>query len=141
MAAISHSGPTTLLQASGQTSGSTAGTTAQAGSWHRWPPNIHSIGFCCNIVGTSAVSTATATVNIEVCNDGLTAASTPILSFSGITLTTDSVTLAGVAASSMPGPWAYVRANLTSLTTATAASTGSPAVVTVTANGGHTGQM
>lgn len=117
--------PQTLLSATGKTSygleGGT-GTTALEGAWFRLNPEYGRLWFTSKLTGTSVGSTATATISIQGSNDGTNAASTDLITFSAQSLTTDTVVLSGPVPSSLNGAYAYVRANLTSLTTATAGS-------------------
>jgi hypothetical protein len=140
---IHTQGPTTLLSATGKTSTySPSGSTSLEGDWFRIHPQMGRFYFTCKLTGTSVGSTATATVQIEGSNDGVTAASTALLTWSGITLTTDTVVLGSPVPSSLQAQWGYVRANMTSLTTSTAGSTASAAAnVTVITNGGYVGIM
>ena len=119
-------GPTTILT-------NTAATTLQVGDWHQVNPRVGRYSFQVVLVGSSNVSTATATVSIEVSNDGSNALTEKLRTFSAVSLTTNTVTTGGCCTgTSMAGPWGYIRANLSSLTTSTAGSAGFP-VVTVTA--------
>lgn len=137
-------GPTTLLSATGKSSAyAISGSTVSVGEWFKVHPSLGRPYFTCKLTGTSAVSTATASVSIQGSNDGTNAATTDIYTFSGITLTTDTVVLGGTPASTAGGGGhpAYIRANLTSLTTSTAASTANQSAnVVVTASYGYTGQ-
>tara|TARA_R110000868_G_scaffold27637_2_gene104554 strand:+ start:311 stop:745 length:435 start_codon:yes stop_codon:yes gene_type:complete len=139
---IQTAGPTLILSATGKSSAySTAGTTVLVGDWYRIHPKLGRPYITCRLSGSSAVSTATATVNIEGSNDGITAASTPLYTFSGITLTTDIVVLGGSLPTTLGGTPGYVRANLTSLTTTTAGSTANLSNnVAVHWNSGYLGQ-
>ena len=139
---IQTAGPTVILSATGKSSVyATAGSTVLAGDWYRIHPKLNRFYITCKLTGTSAVSTATATVNIEGSNDGVTAASTPLYSFSGITLTTDIVVLGGSLPTTLGGTPGYIRANMTALTTSTAGSTtAASANVTVHINAGYVGQ-
>ena len=107
---------------------STAGTTSSAGSWYQVHPSINRLAFHVKQTTSSVGATAGSTTYIEVSNDGVTALATKGLTI-GITATTDTVSDGGTFASSMQAQWAYIRANLNSLTTSTAGSAGSPAVV------------
>ena len=138
MAYLHLGGVTTLVSVSGKTSDAGGpGSTATAGDWFQVHPkiNVKDIGFTCKLTGSSAVSTATATVSIEASNDGTNAASTDLLTFSGITLTTNTVVLSGTIMSSFAGHYGYIRANVTSLTTSTAGSTSMNAPLVVVAAG------
>ena len=140
---IQTAGPTLILSATGKSSVyATAGTTVLSGDWYRIHPALGRLYITCRLTGTSAVSTATATVNIEGSNDGITAASTPLYSFSGITLTTDIVVLGGSLPTTLSGQPGYIRANMTALTTSTAGSTtAASANVLVHVNAGSLGRM
>ena len=119
-------GPTIILS-------NTAATTLQVGDWHQVNPRVGRYSFQVVLVGSSNVSTATATVSIEVSNNGVTPLPDAYRTFSAVSLTTNTVTTGGCCTgTSMAGPWGYIRANLSSLTTSTAGSAGFP-VVTVTA--------
>ena len=136
---IRSQGPTVILTATGKSSAyATDGSTLIAGDWWRIHPSLGRFYFTCKLTGTSVGSTATATVLVEGSNDGVNAASTALLTWSGITLTTDTVVLGSPVPSSLAGQWGYVRANVTSLTTSTAGSTtAASANVVVEANGGY----
>jgi hypothetical protein len=123
MSIIDASGPKVLLQ-------STAGTTLTVGSWFTVNPNVSNYSFQVVLTGSSDVSTATASVSIQASNDGVNPLPETIRTFATLSLTTNTVTTGGsCTGSSMAGPWGYIRANLTSLTTSTAGSAGSPRVV------------
>lgn len=133
MASLILDGVTTIVTASAKTSAAGAsGTTAYTGDWYHVPTNvdISRIGFTCKLTNSSAGSTATATVTIEGSNDGTNAASTALITWSGITSTTDTVVLGGPIPSSLAGHFHYIRANVTAMTTTTAGSSEtSPKVV------------
>ncbi len=144
----------TLLSATGKTSYGLAGgtgTTALAGAWYRVGPNIDRMWFTSKLTGTSVGSTATATISIQGSNDESVAASTDLLTFSAQSLTTDTVTLGGPVPSSLSGAFGYIRANLTSLTTATAGSSegatsagstdGTAANVEILVHAGHASRL
>ena len=137
-------GPTVILSATGKSSAyATGGSTVLVGDWYKVHPSLGRPYFTCKLTGTSAGSTATATVSIQGSNDGTNAPSTDIYTFSGITLTTNTVVLGGTPASTAGGGGhpAYIRANLTSLTTSTAGSTAAQSAnVVVIASYGYTGQ-
>ena len=139
---IQTAGPTLILSATGKSSAyATAGTTVLVGDWYRIHPKLGRPYITCRLSGSSAVSTATATVNIEGSNDGITAASTPLYTFSAITLTTDIVVLGGSLPTTLGGTPGYIRANLTSLTTTTLGSTTAASNnVLVHWNSGYLGQ-
>ena len=119
-------GPTTILT-------NTAATTLQVGDWHQVNPRVGRYSFQVVLAASSAGSTATATVSIQVSNDGVTPLPDAYRTFTAVSLTADTVSTGGSATgTSMGGPWGYIRANLSSLTTSTAGSAGFP-VVTVTA--------
>lgn len=138
---IRMDGPTTLLTATGKTSAySVGGSTTIASDWWRVDPQIGNYFFTCKLTGTSAGTTATATVQIEASNDAVNAASTALLVWSGITLTTDTVVLGSPVPSSLNAAWPYIRANVTSLTTSTAGSTAAAAAnIVVQASGQYVG--
>ena len=139
---IQTAGPTIILSATGKSSVyATGGSTVLVGDWYRIHPKLGRPYITCRLTGSSVGSTATATVNIEGSNDGVTAASTPLLAFTGITLTTDTVVLGGSLTTTLGGTPGYVRANLTSLTTTTLGSTtAASGNVVVHWNSGYLGQ-
>jgi len=117
-------GVTTLLE-------STAGTTATTGNWYRVDENVVRAGlaFQAVLTASSVGATATSSVGIEVSNDGVYPLSTaPALSISLTNTSTTYISNGGCLATSLAGAFYYVRANLVSLTSSTAGSTGSPAV-------------
>ena len=120
MAFIGGPGVTTIFT-------STAGSTIATGSWYEILPTIGALAWQVKLQTSSAGATAATTVTIEVSNDSSLALAT-VGQTIALTATTDAVSDGAVLASSMRGPWRYIRARMNSLTTSTAGSTGSPAV-------------
>lgn len=119
---------------------STAGSTAKAGDWIRVHPGLHRLAFQVVLQTASAGATAGTTVSIEGTNStSYPALATKLQQFVPIA-TTDLVSDGGGLASSMDRQWAWIRANMISLTSSTAGSAGSPSV-TVLASGGYTGVL
>lgn len=95
-------------------------TTTGAGEWIKSAPDIgREISFHAIVEGTGAV---TATVDIEVSNDGINACNTAAgtITLSGTTIDSDGLTT--------DAPWRFFRANVTAIS-------GTSAAVTVIANG------
>ena len=108
---------------------STAGSTAATGSWYTIPPGYGNLTWQAVLTASSVGATAGSTVTIQVSNSTAAPASTSVQTIA-LTCTTDTVSGGGVlAGSTMQGQWRLVRALLTSLTTSTAGSAGSPSVV------------
>lgn len=122
MALIQSPGATVLLT-------STAGTTKTVGSWFEVHPKLGKWAFQALLTASSAAATCGSTIYIEVSNDGVYPIATKGLTIALTNTSTDYVCDGGCFATSMAGSWRYVRANLQSLTTSTAGSAGSPAVV------------
>ena len=126
---IQTPGPVTIFT-------STAGSTSKAGDWYRVHPSIGRLTWQATLNTSSAGATAGSTVYIEVSNTPTSETTGPVpLATKGQTIalagTTDAVSDGAVLASSMSGAWAWVRANMNSLTTSTAGTAGSPSVSVV----------
>jgi hypothetical protein len=109
----------------------TAGSTISVGQWYKVDPNVvrNGLAFQAILQASSVGATASSTVYIEVSNDGATPLSTtPCLNLGLTNTSTTFISAGGCLASSFAGAFAYVRANMTSLTTSTAGSAGSPSV-------------
>ena len=112
---------TTLLQ-------TTAGSTIMTGNWYKVDSAViqRDLAFQATLTASTAGATASSSASIEVSNDGSTPFS--VLTFDLTNTTTDYKSLGACIPSSFAGSWRYVRAKMTSLSTATAGSTGSPSV-------------
>ena len=143
--------PLNILSATGKSSAGSEngsdGTTAVEGAWYRMDPRLGRLWFTSKLItgadqGATADTTFTATITIEGSNDGSNAASTVLHTFSAQQSTTDTVVLGGPIATSLQGAYGYIRANLTSLTTGTAETTGLAygCQVDITVNAGFLGQ-
>lgn len=126
-----------LIQTAGATQifEATAGSTSETGEWYGIDQRFGNLVWQVVLSASSAGATAATTVTIEVSNTTAVAVATVAQTF-GLTCTTDTVSDGGTFATSMDGAWKYVRVNMTSLTTSTAGSAGSPAV-TVTMSAGR----
>jgi hypothetical protein len=89
-----------------------------AGSWYQNQAGMTNLTFQLVCYGTSAASTAGATVSIEVSNDGVNACATVL---GTITLSSANGVSDGFATASN---WRYYRAKCTSVTAATAGAAG-----------------
>lgn len=110
---------------------STAGSTLKVGNWFKVDPSVlhRDLAFQAVMTASSVGATASSTVNIEVSNDGVYPLSTAAALIIALTNTsTTYISGGGCLPSSFAGSWGYIRANLSSLTTSTAGSAGSPAV-------------
>lgn len=106
---------------------STAGSTAATGDWYTVPAEYGDLTWQAVLVASSVGATAGSTITIQLSNS--TAAAAVTAQTIGLTCTTDTVSNGGgLAGSTFQGAWKYVRAVLTSLTTSTAGSAGSPSV-------------
>jgi len=114
---------------------STAGSTTVVGDWYHVDQHFGNLVFQAILTASSVGATAASSVSIEVSNSTAIAVATKARTFD-LTCTTDVVSGGGSLVSSMVGAWKLIRANLVSLTTSTAGSTGSPSV-TVTVGAGR----
>lgn len=116
-----------LLYPGAQIFASTAGSTAATGSWYTIPTEYGDLTWQAVLTASTVGATAGSTVTIQLSNTTAIAAVTG--QTIALTCTTDTVSNGGgLAGTTMQGAWKYVRAVLTSLTTSTAGSAGSPAV-------------
>lgn len=107
---------------------STAGSTAKFGEWYA-VGNLTELTVHAVLAASTVGATAGSTVSLEVSNTGSTAY--PLATKGrtiALTCTTDVVADGGSLQSSMVGAWKFVRVAMTSLTTSTAGSAGSPSV-------------
>jgi len=116
-----------VLNGSGIIFTSTAGSTAATGTWYSIPQGWGRPAVQAVLVASSVGATAGTTVTIEVSNTTAAAVATKLATI-GLTCTTDTVSDGAGLSSSMVGGWRFIRAVLTSLTTSTAGSAGSPSV-------------
>jgi hypothetical protein len=128
MAVIQTAGATQIFEV-------TAGSTAETGDWYEIDQHFGNLAYQVILSASSVGATAGTTVTIEVSNTTAVAVQTAAQTFA-LTCTTDTVSDGGTFATSMDGAWRYIRANMTSLTTSTAGSAGSPSV-TVTVSAGR----
>ena len=115
------------VNASGIIFTSTAGSTAATGTWYSIPHDFGRPAIQVVLAASSAGATAGTTVTIEVSNTTAVAVATKAATIS-LTCTTNTVSDGAGLPSSMVGGWRFIRAVLTSLTTSTAGSAGSPSV-------------
>lgn len=111
---IHTGGPTVIMNSTSSALG------AQSG--YQVLPRVRDLTFQTMMAGTSAGVTVTATLNIDVSNDGTNWTAAP-----GTTMTINGVTpqtAIGRIATSLEGAWAYVRANLTAASSSTDVGTG-----------------
>ena len=120
MAMLNTPGATAILS-------NTDGTTAVEGSWYEVNPRLRDLSFQAVLQASSAGATCGSTVVIEVSNDGTYPLATK-LTIALTNTTTTYVSDGGTFPSSMQCAWRYVRANVSSLTTSTAGSAGTPQV-------------
>jgi hypothetical protein len=120
MAVIQTAGATQIFSV-------TAGSTTETGDWFQVDQRFGNLVYQVILSASSAGATAGTTVTIEVSNSTAVAVATAAQTF-GLTCTTDTVSDGGTFATSMDGAWKLIRANMTSLTTSTAGSAGSPSV-------------
>ena len=113
-------GPTTIYQTS-------VGSTAGTGEWYRVPGRLGKLAFQAILSASSVGATCASSASIEVANSTQIACATKGRVFD-LTATTDVVSDGGALQSSMEAAWSYVRGKVTSLTTSTAGSAGSPSV-------------
>ena len=106
---------------------STAGATAATGDWYTIPAEYGDLTWQAVLYASSVGATAGSTVTIQLANTTAVAAVTG--QTIALTCTTDTVSNGGgLAGSTLQGAWKYVRVVLTSLTSSTAGSAGSPNV-------------
>lgn len=117
---LNSPGPTTIYATS-------VGSTAGVGDWYRVPPRIGKLSFQAILSASSVGATAASSASIEVTNSTAIGLATKGRVFD-LTATTDVVSDGGAFQSSMDAAWAWVRGKVTSLSSATAGSTGSPSV-------------
>jgi hypothetical protein len=106
---------------------SVAGATVATGDWYSIPAEYGDLTWQAVLYASSVGATAGSTVTMQLSNTTAVAAVTA--QTIALTCTTDTVSNGGgLAGTTMQGAWKYARAVLTSLTTSTAGSAGSPNV-------------
>lgn len=105
-----------------------SGTTALTGDWYQIPSEYGNITWQAVLAASSVGATAGSTVTIQLSNTTAVALSTAGQTIA-LTCTTDTVSQGGTPyGTTMAGAWKYIRAVITSLTTSTAGSAGTPNV-------------
>lgn len=129
MAMIQTPGPTLILNTT---------STAATGDWYSIHPSMGRLAFHVINQPSSAGGTIDSTTLIEVSNDGVNVALTP-LTFALAGVTTARHSTGSCLASSQDGHWGYIRARLAAMSTSTAASTGADTYLRVYVNAGRVG--